>query len=255
MRLYLYDYDSGQPKRLPILNLSHFRYGKGVMKIIEPYFEILHMAKAEDIYRHLEVAARNCYKSEDNIAQGTAEHFLQRILRSGHESVIEHISISVRIVCDRGVLAELTRHRIASFSVESTRYANYSKDKFGSEITVIKPFFWSEGSEQYCEWEKAMAACEEAYMALIKSGAKAQEARSVLPNSLKTDIIITANIREWIHIFNLRCAKASHPQMRQIMLPLLDEFNRRLPVLFGILYEKYSNDINQLNTGISPKIL
>ncbi len=137
------------------------------------------------------------------------------------------------------MLAELTRHRLASFSVESTRYANYSKDKFGNEITVIKPFFWKEDSPQYQEWEKAMRACESSYMALIENGAKAQEARSVLPNSLKTDIIITANIREWIHIFNLRCHKASHPQMRQIMLPLLDEFNKRLPVLFGIVHEKY----------------
>lgn len=213
------------------------------MKIIEPYFEILHMAEADAIYRHLEIAARNCYKSEENIAKGTAEQFLERILKSGHESVIEHISITVRIVCDRGVLAELTRHRLASFSVESTRYANYSKDKFGNEITVIRPFFWKEESKQYREWEKAMAACEDAYMALIESGAKAQEARSVLPNSLKTDIIITANIREWLHIFNLRCSKASHPQMRQIMLPLLSEFNRRLPVLFSAIHKKYRDDI------------
>ncbi|MBF0572237.1 MAG: FAD-dependent thymidylate synthase [Desulfamplus sp.] len=209
------------------------------MKIIEPYFEILMMAETKDIYRHLELAARNCYKSEEHIAEGTAEEFLERILKSGHESVIEHISITVRIVCDRGVLAELTRHRLASFSVESTRYANYSKDKFGSEITFIKPFFWQENSPEYKEWEKAMEASEKAYMNLIKNGAKAQEARSVLPNSLKTDIIITANIREWLHIFNLRCSKASHPQMRQIMIPLLAEFNKRLPVLFGSVYNKY----------------
>ncbi|MBF0229769.1 MAG: FAD-dependent thymidylate synthase [Desulfamplus sp.] len=209
------------------------------MKIIEPYFEILMMADAKEIYRHLELAARNCYKSEEHIAEGTAEEFLERILKFGHESVIEHISITVRIVCDRGVLAELTRHRLASFSVESTRYANYSKDKFGSEITFIKPFFWKEDSPQYQEWEKAMQASERAYMNLIKSGAKAQEARSVLPNSLKTDIIITANIREWLHIFNLRCSKASHPQMRQIMIPLLSEFNNRVPVLFGSIYNKY----------------
>ena len=213
------------------------------MKIIEPYFEILKMADPDEIYNHLELAARNCYKSEEHIAEGKTEEFLQRILKSGHESVIEHISISVRIVCDRGVLAELTRHRLASFSVESTRYANYSKDKFGSEITVIKPFFWQENSLQYQEWEEAMKASEKAYMNLIQSGAKAQEARSVLPNSLKTDIIITANIREWLHIFNLRCSKASHPQMRQIMLPLLDEFNKRLPVLFGGVYGKYKESI------------
>ncbi len=213
------------------------------MKIIEPYFEILHMADEDEIYRHLELAARTCYKSEDKITQGSAAQFLQRLVKSGHKSVIEHVSISVRIVCDRGVMAELTRHRLASFSIESTRYANYSKDKFGSEITVIRPFFWQNDSPQYNAWKMAMEACEKTYLELIESGAKAQEARSVLPNSLKTDIIITANIREWLHIFNLRCSKASHPQMREIMLPLLDEFYKRLPVLFESSHEKYRTDI------------
>lgn len=218
------------------------------MKIIKPYFEILHMADEDEIYRHLELAARTCYKSEDKITQGSAAQFLQRLVKSGHESVIEHVSISVRIVCDRGVTHELVRHRLCSFSQESTRYANYSKEKFGSEITVIRPFFWKEASDSYSTWQTAMEACEKAYLDLIKGGAKAQEARSVLPNSLKTDIIITANIREWLHIFNLRCSKASHPQMREIMLPLLDEFHTRLPVLFEALHEKYRADTETFKT-------
>ncbi len=133
--------------------------------------------------------------------------------------------------------------RLASYSQESTRYANYSKDKFGNEITVIKPFFWEEGSEQYVEWEQACLACEKAYLLMLKRGAKAQEARSILPNSLKTDIIITANIREWIHIFNLRGSKASHPQARQIILPMLKTFYDKLPVLFEAPYNKYEKDI------------
>lgn len=213
------------------------------MKIIEPYFEILNMAEPEEIYDHLELAARTCYKSEDKISQGSSEAFLARLIKSGHESVIEHISVTVRLVCDRGVSHEIVRHRLCSFSQESTRYANYSKEKFGSEITVIKPYFWKEGGDRYKVWESAMAACERAYLSLIESGAKAQEARSVLPNSLKTDIIVTANIREWRHIFKLRCSKASHPQMREIMLPLLAAFHDRLPVLFGELFETYKKDI------------
>lgn len=215
------------------------------MKIIEPYFEILHMADADEIYTHLELAARTCYKSEDKIAQGSAEDLLRRLLKTGHESVIEHVSISVRIICDRGISHEIVRHRLCSFSQESTRYANYSKEKFGSEITVIRPFFWNEDSPEYSEWKLAMEACEKSYLSLLAMGAKAQEARSVLPNSLKTDIIVTANIREWIHIFNLRCSNASHPQIRQIMLPLLKAFHNRLPVLFDAPYQRYKNNMSE----------
>lgn len=207
------------------------------MKMIEPSFEIL--SWPERALELTELAARNCYKSEEKICPGSAEKMIRHIIDSKHESVLEHCSVTARIVCDRGVLAELTRHRIASFSVESTRYANYSKDKFGNEITVIKPCFWHENSFQYMEWVLAMADTEKRYMSLLSSGASPQEARSVLPNSLKTDVIITANLREWVHIFNLRCSIKSHPQMRQIVLPMLDEFNRRLPVVFGGVWDKY----------------
>ena len=214
------------------------------MKIIEPYFEILHMAQEEEVYRLLELAARTCYKSEDKIARGTAPDLLRRLMKTGHESVIEHISISVRIVCDRGITHELVRHRLCSFSQESTRYANYGKEKFGREITVIRPFFWKKDSLEFDTWKNSMESAEKAYLALLDMGARPQEARSVLPNSLKTDIVTTANIREWRHIFNLRCSKASHPQIRQIMLPLLAAFYQRLPVLFEAQYEKYQVDIH-----------
>jgi len=213
------------------------------MRIIEPSFEILHMAEEEEVYRLLEIAARNCYKSENKIAQGTAKDLLRRLMKTGHESVIEHISISVRIICDRGITHELVRHRLCSFSQESTRYANYSKEKFGKEITVIRPFFWEKGSQAYELWADAMQNAEWAYFDLLSEGAKPQEARSVLPNGLKTDIVTTANIRNWKHIFNLRCSKASHPQIRQIMLPMLAEFYKRLPVLFEAQYEKYESAI------------
>lgn len=212
------------------------------MKIIDPYFEILQISEGEFVLKHIEKAARTCYKSEDKITDDSARTLLKGLLKSGHHSVFEHASISVRIVCDRGITHEIVRHRLSSFSQESTRYANYSKDKFGKEITVIRPFFWNETSDCYREWLDAMAKAETAYLNLIERGASAQEARSVLPNSLKTEIIVTANLRQWRHILDLRCSKASHPQIRQIMLPLLKEFSRRIPIIFDDLYEKYKKD-------------
>lgn len=202
------------------------------MRVIAPSFEILHMPSSEEMLRVIELAGRTCYKSEDRIAEGSAEEFIKRIVRSGHESVIEHSSVTVRFVCDRGVSHELVRHRLAAFSQESTRYANYAKDKFGREITVIKPFFWVEGSREYALWERAMQEAERAYMELLELGARPQEARSVLPNSLKTEVVMTANLREWRHVLRLRCSKPAHPQIREIMLDLLQELVRRLPAIF-----------------------
>jgi len=154
----------------------------------------------------------------------------------GHESVIEHEKITVRIICDRGVTHEIVRHRIASYSQESTRYCNYSNNKFGNEITVIEPSFWDKNSKKdkikYNTWKKALIKAEEAYLKLIELGATPQEARSVLPNSLKTEIVVTMNIREWRHFFKLRTSKAAHPQMQEIARPILDEFKKLIPVLF-----------------------
>ena len=213
------------------------------MKIIKPYFEVLQIPEGHVSLKHIEVAARTCYKSEEKTTENSAAALLKRLIKSGHHSVFEHAGVSVRIVCDRGITHELVRHRLSSFSQESTRYANYSKDKFGKEITVIKPFFWADGSDLYGTWVKAMEAAESAYLKLIEIGASAQEARSVLPNSLKTEIIVTANLRQWRHIFNLRCAKASHPQIRQIMLPMLSVFNENIPIVFADLVEKFKGDI------------
>jgi len=158
------------------------------MKIIAPSHKILYMSDGESILKQIELAGRTCYKSEDRITPDSAKGFVKRILDSGHHSVIEHINITVRFICDRGVTHELVRHRLASYSQESTRYANYSEDKFGKEITVIRPLFWAEGSEDYLEWLSAMKQAEKAYMRLIKIGSRPEEARSVLPNSLKTGV-------------------------------------------------------------------
>lgn len=202
------------------------------MRIIEPSFKFEHLPEAEYVHRLLERAARTCYKSEDKIAPQTATSLINRILMVKHDSVLEHAGISVRIVCDRGISHEIVRHRLASFSQESTRYANYSKEKFGNEITVIRPFFWKEDSMQYLNWIESCEKAEDAYMALLRSGATPQQARSVLPNSLKTEIVVTANIREWRHILSLRCDAAAHPQMRQIMVPIADVLSGWSPVLF-----------------------
>jgi len=209
------------------------------MRIIPPSHEIMFMPDGASLLANVEAAGRTCYKSEDRMSPDSAPGFVTRIIKSGHLSVIEHASVTVRFVCDRGISHELVRHRLASFSQESTRYANYARDKFGREITVIRPFFWPEGSEGYRIWEEAMAAAERAYLALIDAGAKAEEARSVLPNSLKTEVVMTANLREWRHVLDLRCSARSHPQMRELMLPLLQELSARLPVAFADLAEKH----------------
>ena len=209
------------------------------MKIIDPSFEILTVIDGDGLLKQIELAARTCYKSEDKITGDSARRLVWQLLKSGHHSVIEHSSITVRFICDRGVSHELVRHRLAAFSQESTRYANYAKDKFGNEITVIRPFFWEKESAAYKIWHEAMLAAEKAYLGLIEGGAQPQQARSVLPNSLKTEVVMTCNLREWRHVLNLRCSPASHPQIREIMIPLLGLFHERIPVLFDDLYERY----------------
>ncbi len=216
------------------------------MKVISPSSKIMTPIDGDSMMKSIELAGRTCYKSEDKITAVSAVAFNERILSSGHHSVIEHVNITVKFVCDRGVTHELVRHRLASYSQESTRYANYSKDKFGKEITVIRPLFWSENSFEYAEWHRAMESAEKSYMRLIELGAQPEQARSVLPNSLKTEIVMTCNIREWRHVLMLRCSHAAHPQMREITLQLLSEFNQKLAVLFGDIYSKYRNDIEKI---------
>lgn len=202
------------------------------MRVIEPYFEILDELDGREMLKKIERIGRVCYKSEDLITDDSAERFVGNILKRGHESVIEHEKISVRMVCDRGVTHEIVRHRVASYSQESTRYCNYQKDKFGSELTFIKPVFWKEDSPEYALWAQTMQNIETQYMKMIDMGATAQEARSILPNSLKTEIVVTMNLREWRHFFRLRTAAAAHPQMREIAGMVLEEFRKRIPVVF-----------------------
>lgn len=205
------------------------------MRIIEPYFEILDELDGKKMLQKIERIGRVCYKSEDLITEDSAEKFIRNILKRRHESVIEHEKISVKMVCDRGVTHEIVRHRVASYSQESTRYCNYQKDKFGNELTFIKPVFWKEDSPEYTLWKESMQQIEDQYMKLIDMGASAQEARSILPNSLKTEIVVTMNLREWRHFFRLRTASAAHPQIREIAGMVLEEFRRQIPVVFDEL--------------------
>lgn len=202
------------------------------MKVIKPYFEIMDSINGDEIIKKIEICGRVCYKSENSITSESARKFIQNIIQKGHESVLEHEKITVRIICDRGVTHEIVRHRLASYSQESTRYCNYSKDKFDGELSFIKPCFWDENSVNYKLWECSMKEAEQTYMKLISSGATAQEARSVLPNSLKTEIIVTMNLREWRHFFRLRTSDRAHPQMREIAKPILEEFKIRIPIIF-----------------------
>lgn len=205
------------------------------MKVISARAYITHPVDGDTILKRIEEAGRVCYKSEDKITTDSAYKFVRGILKSGHEAVIEHANVTAKFICDRGVTHEIVRHRLAAYCQESTRYCNYSQDKFDGEITFIKPLFWEETDElstPYRVWHEAMQAAENAYIWLIDHGASPQEARSVLPNSLKTELIMTANMREWRHFFKLRTAKAAHPQMREVAKMLLKEFQQKIPVLF-----------------------
>lgn len=210
------------------------------MKIIKPSVEIIDMDDYDNIVKKIERIGRVCYKSEGNITDESAERFISNILKRGHESVIEHESVTVRMICDRGITHEIVRHRIASYSQESTRYCNYVNDKFGSEITVIDlagGFSYDLNNEneraRYEAWTEAMENAEKSYFKMIGLGATPQEARAVLPNSLKTEIVVTMNLRAWRNFFRLRCDSHAHPQMREVANIALAEFKQRLPIFFG----------------------
>lgn len=188
------------------------------------------------IYREIEQMGRLCYKSEEQITDKSAEKFVRKLIKNGHEAMLEHASnMSVIFTVDRGVSHELVRHRLASFAQESTRYCNYSKDKFGNEITVIRPWYLDSSSGAYNSWVREMNEAEKAYFAMLNQGCTPQEARAVLPNSLKTEIGMTTNMREWRNVLKLRAAGTTgkpHPQMLEVMVPLLNELRLKLPALF-----------------------
>jgi len=203
------------------------------MKIVRSSYEIMDELNGEAILKKIEVCGRVCYKSEAKITPESAEKFVRNVIKNKHESVLEHVSFTVRFIVDRGVSHEIVRHRIASYSQESTRYCNYGHD---DQIEVIHPMFYEQDSADYGLWENSCLLAEDVYMTLIDRGSPPQEARSVLPNSLKTELIMTANLREWRHFLSLRTDSAAHPQMREVTIPLLLELKNKIPVVFDDIY-------------------
>lgn len=203
------------------------------MKLVPFSYEILTPINGNRILQSIELAGRVCYKSEDRITEGSALKFVKMIMDPSrrHESVIEHESISVRIIGNRGLTHELVRHRIASYSQESTRYCNYSKDKHEGQLKIMDCREWLTEA-QAAMWEDAMEYAERSYLTLISVGVKPQIARGVLPIDLKTEIVVTANLREWRHIFSMRTAKGAHPHIRTVMRGILRDFREEIPVLF-----------------------
>ncbi len=203
------------------------------MRIIDQSWEWLQKSAAP--LEIIEKAGRTCYKSEEKISLGSAEKFSRMILNLGHETVIEHAFVSIKFITNRGVTHELVRHRLSSFSQESTRYVRYD-----GNMEFIRPVWWDEWSDQERRtWEESMKNAETAYCSLIESGSRPEQAREVLPNSLKTEIVMTANLRELRHVLNLRCSKKAHPQIRALMLSLLKGAKEEIAVVFDDLHEKY----------------
>jgi thymidylate synthase (FAD) len=205
------------------------------MKIIEPSFEILTPFTRESVLASLkliELAGRTCYKSEGAITCDSASPFVTKIATVfKHESVIEHSLVTVKFVCDRGVSHEIVRHRLAAYSQESTRYCNYTKEKFDGHIVLIHPPGLSDAQKQ--RREEYFWLVQKLYDAEITEGLSAQLARGILPNALKTEIVMSCNYREWRHVFKMRTSSKAHPQMQQLMRPLLIKFQEVLPELFN----------------------
>ena len=208
------------------------------MRVIEPTFEFIEEVDGIKLLKKIELAKRVCYQSEDRITEDSYLASAADLIARGHDAMLEHASVSVMLTIDRGVANEITRHRLASFAQSSTRYCNYSQDKFGNEITVIRPCFFKAGTVAYDEWFEACAFAEQRYFSLLAIGMKPEEARDVLPISTMTRLVMTANLREWRHFFKLRACGTTgkpHPQMLQVAVPLLGVFKKVIPVVFDDL--------------------
>lgn len=203
------------------------------MRIIEPSFEVTPF-DATEMMLAIEKAARTCYKSEAKMTVNSAQTMIGALIKSGHESVLEHRSITVKFIIDRGVSHCLVRHRIAAFSQESTQYCNYSRDRFDGQVTFIRPVTFGEDSDEFILWRNLMQDAETTYMELLKiPGVKPENARSVLPTSTKTELVMTCNLREWRHVLRLRTSAREQKQIRQVMVPLGLALMKVLPEVFS----------------------
>ena len=224
------------------------------MKLIKPKVEILDKINGDEVITKLARVARTCYKSEDASTLEKDRKLVENLIKSGHEAMIEFFDITVKFTCDRITSQSIVRCRLASYAQESTRYCNYSKDKFGNELTFIIPSWldWKEETISKGDFEKSgsgsidsqlfidsLLNAEDSYLRLIKEGWKAQQARMVLPMSIKTELNMKANLREWRHFFKLRCDTAAHPDIRKLALDLLEQMHSLIPIVFDDIYEKY----------------
>lgn len=201
------------------------------MRLIQPKIEVENYDPIQ-IMKNIERACRTCYRSEGLITEDSYKKLLKNCINRGHESVLEHEKITVRMTCDIGVYKDLTRHRFGSFSIESTRYCNYGKDKFENEIKFIEPVYFDDGDKGQL-WADTMIAIESQYMKMAAMGCTPDEMRMILPHSTAAEVTMTANIREWRHILDLRTKKMTHPSIRQILIPLLLKFKEDMPKLFN----------------------
>lgn len=210
------------------------------MRIVEPWIKV-EKIDGKKIMKRIERACRTCYRSEGKITEDSYKKLLANCITRGHESVLEHEKVTVRIYSDIGSYKDLTRHRFASFSVESTRYCSYNKDKWGNEIAIINPVY-IEDKEVYEAWKKTLEDMEKGYLKMKELGASNDMCREVLPHSTAAEYTMTANIREWKHILSLRSTKHVHPSIRQIMIPLLKYFKEEMPEIFEDV--EYDEDFN-----------
>ena len=201
------------------------------MILVQPKIEVENYNPIQ-IMKNIERACRTCYRSEDLITEESYKKLLKNCINRGHESVLEHEKITVRMTCDVGVYKDLTRHRFGSFSIESTRYCNYSKDKFDNNIKFIEPIYFDDGDKGQL-WADTMMAIENQYMKMAAAGCAPDEMRMILPHSTAAEVTMTANIREWRHILDLRTKKMTHPAIRQLLIPLLLKFKADMPELFN----------------------
>lgn len=201
------------------------------MILIQPEIQVENYDKIK-IMKNIERATRNCYRSENLITEESYKNLLKNCINRGHESVLEHEKITIIMICDIGVYKDLTRHRFGSFSIESTRYCNYSKDKFENSIKFIEPIYYDD-LEKSKIWADTMLEIERAYLEMAKIGCTPDEMRMLLPHSTAAKVVMTCNIREWKHILSLRCSKAAHPSVKQLLIPLLLKFKQDMPEIFS----------------------
>lgn len=236
------------------------------MRLIKPNVEILDNVNGDEVISKIATVARTCYKSESSSTPDKDKKLVENLVKLGHEAMLEFFDITVKFTCSRSIANEIIRCRLASYAQESTRYCDYSKDKFDHDITYIIPSELNIPEGKYTNWDndwcdvselkllypevdnlddatncflQSIKNSEYYYFMLLDRGWKPQQAREVLPHALKTELNMKANLREWRHFFSLRCSTKAHPDIRLLALDLLNQFHNLIPIVFDDLYNKF----------------